>query len=43
MSPFVYDIYLEKKIFTLTSMADLLDYFERNIPKLHISPKLETF
>lgn len=21
-------------------MADLLDYFERNIPKLHISPKL---
>lgn len=22
-------------------MADLLDYFERNIPKLHISPKLE--
>lgn len=24
-------------------MADLLDYFERNIPKLHISPKLERF
>lgn len=24
-------------------MADLLDYFERNIPKLHISPKLEKF
>lgn len=24
-------------------MADLLDYFERNIPKLHVSPKLETF
>lgn len=24
-------------------MADLLDYFERNIPKLRISPKLEKF
>lgn len=24
-------------------MADLLDYFERNIPKLHVSPKLEKF
>lgn len=24
-------------------MADLLDYFERNIPKLHISPRLEIF
>lgn len=24
-------------------MADLLDYFERNIPKLHISPNLEKF
>jgi len=24
-------------------MADLLDYFERNIPKLYISPKLEKF